>query len=116
MITRQEPGLLIIDLRESHKYREKHITHAVLKPIDDFLKEIYAGRYSPPPAPQKIILVCDTGQLSRFAAAVLAGEGGARVYSLAGGMRRWNRWERLSRKTFFTRYEKPGVPGEVKCC
>jgi len=116
MITHQEAGLHLIDLRESHKYREKHITHAVSKPIDNFLKEIYEGKYPLAPPLQKIILVCDTGQLSKFAASLMTEEGFTRVYSLKGGMRRWNRWEGMARKAFFARFEKIRAFGEVKCC
>jgi len=110
----QAGGGQVIDLRESRKYREKHIQFAVSKPIDDFLKEIYEGKYLPDASDQKIILVCDTGQLSRYAASVMSEEGFTRVYSLKGGMRRWNRWQRLSRKIFFARMKKTGMIREAR--
>ena len=48
-----------------------------------------------------MVLVCDTGQLSKVAAAIMAEDGFTQVYSIKGGMRRWNRWMTLSQKIPF---------------
>jgi len=87
----------IIDLRELENYRKNHINGSIPKQIDDFLKEIFEGIYSSVRTDSKIVLVCDTGQLSKMAAAIMAEEGFTQVYSIKGGMRRWNRWMKLSR-------------------
>ena len=86
----------IFDLRDTESYRKNHINGSISKPIDDFLKEIFQGIYSSKKKDSQIVLVCDTGQLSKVAAAILVEEGFAHVYSIKGGMRRWNRWMKLS--------------------
>ena len=79
MISGEESRLHLIDLSEGNNYQKNHIEHAVLKPIDGFIKEIYARKFPQPQLLQKIILVCDTGQLSRFTLSVFAKKGYARV-------------------------------------
>ena len=93
----------IIDLRETETYEKNHINGSISRPIDDFLKEIFEGTYSSNKAGLKIVLVCDTGQLSKVAAAIMTEEGFTQVYNIKGGMRRWNRWMKLSRKVLFTK-------------
>ncbi len=42
---------------------------------------------------EDIVLVCDTGHMSRVAAEIMGeDEGFARVFSLRGGMKAWERW------------------------
>ena len=86
----------IFDLRDVEAFGENHIYRAINKPIDDFLKEVFVGTYSTVDKDTSIVLVCDTGQLSKVAASVMAEQGYTRVYSIKGGMRRWNRWMKLS--------------------
>jgi len=93
----------IIDLRETEAYEKNHIPGSISKPIDDFLKDIYNGKYAAEPTDKKTILVCDTGQLSEMAAAIMAEEGFTQVYNIKGGMRRWNRWMKLSQKAVITK-------------
>jgi hypothetical protein len=42
-------------------------------------------------------IIMNTGQLSKVAAAIMAEADFTQVYSIKGGMRRWNRWMKLSR-------------------
>ncbi len=91
----------IIDLRETETYEKNHIKDSISMPIDDFLKEIFEGNFSFNYVGSKFVLVCDTGQLSKVAAAVMAAEGFTEVYSIKGGMRRWKRWMKLSGNTLF---------------
>ena len=93
----------IVDLRETEAYEKNHINGSISRPIDDFLNEIFKGTYSSKKKDTKIVLVCDTGQLSKVAAAIMAEDGFTQVYSIKGGMRRWNRWMKLSRKRFVTK-------------
>jgi rhodanese-related sulfurtransferase len=86
---------LIIDLRDNYKFKEGHISGAVLHPFEDLLRDVLmddrylAYKNSP------IVLVCDTGHQSRVAASVLTDEGFLKISSLKRGMRRWNRWKKL---------------------
>ena len=103
LLSENEDNVRIVDLRETETYEKNHINGSISRPIDDFLKEIFEGTYSSKKTDLKIVLVCDTGQLSKVAAAIMAEEGFTQVYSIKGGMRRWNRWMKLSRKMFFTK-------------
>lgn len=103
LLLENEDNVRIIDLRETETYKKNHINGAISRPIDDFLKEIFEDTYFSNKTDLKIVLVCDTGQLSKVAAAIMAEEGFTQVYNIKGGMRRWNRWMKLSRKMTFTK-------------
>ena len=90
-----ENKISIIDLRESEKFETSHIQNALSSGFDHFLKEVLIdGKYMDD-LDREMILVCDTGHMSRVAGAILAEEGFRRIYSLKGGMRRWNSWQGL---------------------
>lgn len=103
LLLENEDNVRIVDLRETETYEKNHINGSISRPIDDFLKEIFEGTYSSSKTDLKIVLVCDTGQLSKVASAIMTEEGFTQVYSIKGGMRRWNRWMKLSRKMLFTK-------------
>jgi len=104
LLLENEDNVLIVDLRETKTYEKNHINGSISRPIDDFLKEIFEGTYSSKKTDLKIVLVCDTGQLSKVAAAIMTEEGFTQVYSIKGCMRRWNRWMNFSRKRLFTKF------------
>lgn len=92
-----QQDLLIVDLRDARKYELSHIKGAVSHTFDDFLKSILVeGEYSGYKQ-KEVVLICDTGHLSRVAAGILSEEGFVRAVSLNRGMRRWNRWQNLLR-------------------
>jgi len=103
LLLENEDTVRIVDLRETEAYEKNHINGSISRPIDDLLKEIFEGTYSFKKTDLKIVLVCDTGQLSKVSAAIMTEEGFTQVYSIKGGMRRWNRWMKLSRKMLFTK-------------
>ena len=103
LLLENKDNVRIVDLRETETYEKNHINGSISRPIDDFLKEIFEGTYSSSKTDLKIVLVCDTGQLSKVAAAIMTEEGFTQVYSIKGGMRRWNRWMKLSRKMLFSK-------------
>jgi len=98
LLLENEDNVRIVDLRETETYEKNHINGSISRPIDDFLKEIFENNYSSNKTDLKIVLVCDTGQLSKVASSIMTEEGSTQVYSIKGGMRRWNRWMKLSRK------------------
>ena len=104
LLSENEDSVRIFDIRETEAYEKNHINGSISRPIDDFLKEIFEGTYSSKKTDLKIVLVCDTGQLSKVAAAIMTEEGFTQVYNIKGGMRRWNRWMKLSRKMLFTKF------------
>jgi rhodanese-related sulfurtransferase len=97
LIWENEDNVRIVDLRDMESYRRDHIMRSIFKPIDEFLKEIFDPNHSSSKKDARTILVCYTGHLSKVAAAILVEEGFSQVHSLRGGMRRWNRWMKLSR-------------------
>ena len=101
LLLENEDNVLIVDLRETVAYERNHINGSISRPVDDFLKEIFEGTYSLKKTGLKFVLVCDTGQLSKVAAAIMVEEGFKQVYSIKGGMRRWNRWVKLNQKMFY---------------
>jgi rhodanese-related sulfurtransferase len=103
LLLENENNVRIVDLRETETYEKNHIIGSISRPIDDFLKEIFKGTYSSKKTDLMFVLVCDTGQLSKVAAAIMTEEGFTQVYNIKGGMRRWNRWMKLSRKVLFTK-------------
>ncbi len=77
---------VVIDIRDDDAYRRNHIHGAVrlnLESIDG-----YAVKGGVPPD-NRIVVVCSSGWDSQIAAATLMAYGYRKVYSLAGGMRRW---------------------------
>lgn len=87
LLLENEDNVRIVDLRETETYEKNHINGSISRPIDDFLKEIFEGTYSSSKTDLKIVLVCDTGQLSKVAAAIMAEANFTQVYSIKGDMR-----------------------------
>lgn len=87
--------LLLVDLRPTERFTAEQIPGALSRPFDDFLRELVVdGKYDDDKQ-RPIVLVCDTGHMSRVAADImLKDEGFSRVYNLRGGMSRWRRWQR----------------------
>lgn len=86
---------LIVDLREKERFEKSHIEEAISSPFDDFLRDVLVEEKYSDSLEKEIVLVCDTGHMSRVAGSVLAEEGFEKVYSLKRGMRRWLRWQNL---------------------
>jgi rhodanese-related sulfurtransferase len=83
----------IVDLRDRKAAQAKPIPNSISSPFDEFLKEVVVERRYRPDNP--IVLVCDTGQMSRVAANILVeDEDFTDVYNLNGGVARWERWQR----------------------
>jgi rhodanese-related sulfurtransferase len=79
---------LIIDIRSPGQFADGHIKSAVNKQFGElpayFESEIKPFEYD------KIILVCDDGQLSGYATSILRLKGYGNVYSIRWGMSSWN--------------------------
>jgi rhodanese-related sulfurtransferase len=80
---------LIIDLRPSLSYRQGHIKGAVNKRFEDLPAYFETG--IKPFELDKIILVCDDGQVSSYTACLLRLMGYGNVYAMRWGMSAWNR-------------------------
>jgi rhodanese-related sulfurtransferase len=105
---------IVIDLREKDRFEKSHIEGSISSPFDDFLKSVLVEQKYSEYLEKDIVLVCDTGHMSRVAGSVLAEEGFKKVYSLKGGMRRWQRWQNLLRYCNDLHDEK--IPLRTCCC
>jgi rhodanese-related sulfurtransferase len=83
------PGQLVIDLRSPLSYQQGHIKGAVSKRFEDLPGYFETG--IKPFELDKIILVCDDGQISSYSACLLRLMGYGNVYAMRWGMSSWNR-------------------------
>lgn len=79
----------IIDLRTPLQFSEGHIKGAVNKPFREI--PAYFESVIKPFTFERIVLVCDDGQLSGYAASLLRLMGYGNVYAMRWGMSAWNR-------------------------
>jgi len=84
-----ETNILIIDLRSHLLYSEGHIKGAVNKRFEDL--PAYFEKGIKPFEQDKIILVCEDGQISSYAASLLRLMGYGNVFAMRWGMSSWNR-------------------------
>lgn len=112
MLTMQTQGaskLTIIDLRDSNAVKKSPFPNAIASPFDSFLKEVVVDNKYHPKEP--IVLVCDTGQMSRVAANILVeDETFTKVYSLKGGVANWTKWKANSTRA------SHGLKNLAQCC
>jgi rhodanese-related sulfurtransferase len=92
-------SLSVVDLRDKNATEATPFPNSISSPFDEFLKEVVVERKYDAETP--IVLVCDTGHMSRVAANILVeDEGFTNVYNLDGGIVNWTRWqERASRQS-----------------
>ncbi len=90
----QDAETLLVDLREPRNFVEGHIEGVTHRPFDDFLREVVAEGQFEEYREKDVVLICDTGHMSRVAGEILGQDlGFTRVFSLKGGMKRWWKWE-----------------------
>jgi len=82
-------GILIIDLRIPELYSKGHIKGAVNKKIEEL--PVYFETGIKPFEFDKIILVCDDGQISSYTTSLLRLMGYGNVFAMRWGMSGWNR-------------------------
>ena len=98
--------ILVIDLREKEQFEKDGIETAISNPFDAFIKSALVDQTYADYLDKEIVLVCDTGHMSRVAGAILAEEGFKIIYSLSRGMRRWNRWQKILTRCNRQKYKK----------
>lgn len=82
-------NLLVIDLRTSKLFSEGHIKGAVNKKFGELISYFETG--IKPFEFEKIILVCDDGQVSSYTTCLLRLMGYGNVFSMRWGMSSWNK-------------------------
>jgi len=90
-IVHEEQGKnnLVIDLRAAEKYSEGHIEGAVSKQFTEIPEYFETG--IKPFEYDRIILVCEDGQLSSYTTSLLRMMGYGNVFAMRWGMGSWNR-------------------------
>jgi rhodanese-related sulfurtransferase len=84
----------IVDLRTEKAFAKDHIPGSQHSPFDDFLREVVVESRFADQRNNNIVIVCDTGQMSRVVAEIMGeDEGFTRVFSLRGGIKAWRRWQ-----------------------
>jgi adenylyltransferase/sulfurtransferase len=79
-------GALVIDVRESHEYRQGyHLPNAISLPLSQFKQEF--SKHIPKGKP--VVLYCQQGQRSLVALSILQNSGYDNCYSIAGGITAW---------------------------
>jgi rhodanese-related sulfurtransferase len=82
-------NILVIDLRSSKLYSEGHIKRAVNKKFEELPSYFEIG--IKPFEYDKIIIVCENGQISSYTTSLLRLMGYGNVYSMRWGMSAWNK-------------------------
>jgi rhodanese-related sulfurtransferase len=105
-----DKNILVIDLRTSKLYSEGHIKGAVNKKFEELPGYFETG--IKPFSYDKIIIVCEDGQVSSYTTSLLRLMGYGNVYSMRWGMSAWNNkyaaegWFRGTSGKFEERLEK----------
>lgn len=82
----EEPGILLLDVRERQAFEEGHIPGAQLIPRGQL--ELCVNRELPDPT-RRIVVCCEYGRISTLAAATLRMMGYRRAVALDGGLQQW---------------------------
>jgi rhodanese-related sulfurtransferase len=79
---------VVVDVREANSFEQGHIISAIHIPLTKLEESINKlSKYKSKP----IILVCDIGQMSPRAGAILRKQGFEKIYFLSGGIAAWQR-------------------------
>lgn len=81
----QDAGAMLIDVRESHEYRNGHAPGAKLISLG-----VIERRFGEIPKERQILVVCQSGMRSAQAAKLLSANGYL-VKNVSGGMANWQR-------------------------
>lgn len=81
---RDDPGLLVLDVRTEPEYRRHRVDGAVLVPVQELPQRF--GELEPR---ERYLVICEHGVRSRMACAFLGQHGFADLRNVVGGMARW---------------------------
>ena len=79
---------VIIDVNQSEKFKEGHISQAIGMPFSDLANSLTRLKKYQKKA---VILTCDTGNTSRKASAILKKNDFTDIYILSGGLNAWKK-------------------------
>ncbi len=80
----EQPGAVLIDVREQWEYLQERAPDATLIPLSQFIQ-----RYGEIPRDREVLLICHSGQRSFQAAMFLRRQGYEQVGNVSGGMEAW---------------------------
>lgn len=81
---RDNPNVVILDVREQSEWDAGHIAGAVLIPMNDV-----AARIAEIPTDKTVIVQCHSGNRSNQVTNYLRGQGMNNVHNMAGGLKAW---------------------------
>ena len=81
---KQEAGYTVLDVREPYEYEEAHIAGAENKPLSTLREEEFSGL----PEDRQYVVICQSGNRSQEASAILH-EAGYDVVNVSEGMSSW---------------------------
>ncbi|GEN44559.1 rhodanese-like domain-containing protein [Alkalibacillus haloalkaliphilus] len=84
VLTKQEEGYTIVDVREVNEYEAGHIEGAINKP----LSELREGNFEPLVDDEPYVIICETGNRSQQASDLLSKES-YDVINVSEGMSTW---------------------------
>jgi glyoxylase-like metal-dependent hydrolase (beta-lactamase superfamily II)/rhodanese-related sulfurtransferase len=85
-VSSEEPGIVVLDVREREAWREAHIPGSMLIPRGQL--ELKVNELLPDPT-CRIVVYCDYGKISTLATATLRTMGFTRAVALDGGLTHW---------------------------
>lgn len=83
---RENPGVVVIDVREQYEYDEGHIPGVTLIPLGSI-----PNRLNEIPTDKQIVFVCRSGNRSNQATQFLQQQGFDNVHNMLGGMNAWQK-------------------------
>lgn len=85
VLAKQEEGYIVLDVREPSEYDAAHIIGAQNKPLSELQSSNFEGLNKD----EQYVVICQSGNRSKQASAVLLEEG-YKIVNVAQGMSSWN--------------------------
>jgi len=83
---RENPGVVVIDVREQYEYDEGHIPGVTLIPLGSI-----PNRLNEIPTDKEVVFVCRSGNRSNQATQFLQQQGFDNIHNMLGGMNAWQK-------------------------
>ena len=101
----------LVDVRAAEAFAARHIEGAINWPAGDIADRLEGAAIPAALRDRELLLICDSGIISAFAARRLSATGVARVASVRGGMDAWTGVAQIDRGTGFDRLRLAGDIG-----
>lgn len=89
LLSTAQSDTMLVDIRPPDEFWSRHLETAVNWPYNTISAVKNTDQIPPQLRDKTLLLICDSGILSAFAARKIAGMTSSPVYSVTGGLRRW---------------------------